>query len=162
MTARKPLSKRSKYIVDTDIIKEEKKEKRSLKSRPRPSALGDREEVRSKKVILLNYGFVELFIFTAKQRRYVCSNNGGPAPLTHELPPPPKRRRQVTYKEAVEGTLQPVRVYADGVFDIFHPGHARALMQAKNAFPNVHLIAGGIHINPFSSQYDIYALCSDM
>lgn len=69
--------------------------------------------------------------------------NSGPAPFTHDLPLPRKRKVPITYEEALRGTAEPVRVYAHGVYDLFHVGHSHGLLQAKKVFPNTHLIVGG-------------------
>lgn len=60
---------------------------------------------------------------------------------------PTTAKKQKTEANATQANdpNRKLRVFADGVYDMFHYGHAKSLKQAREVVPNAFLVVGGMN-----------------
>lgn len=65
---------------------------------------------------------------------------------------------------------KPIRIYTDGIYDLFHRGHVESINQCKNLYPNTYLIVGVINDNdatnykrkPLYNESDRYTMIKNL
>lgn len=68
----------------------------------------------------------------------------------------------ISLQDAKDGkATRPIRVYADGVYDVYHFGHARALMQAKQAFPTEVYLMVGVSNDELTHKYKGFTVMTE-
>lgn len=87
-----------------------------------------------------------------KTKSYITSINedpiaSSPEPFDHNVTISEKQKvellqRAYPFKINPPPTDRPIRIYSDGIYDLFHFGHAKSLEQAKKSFSNVYLLVG--------------------